>query len=156
MFMRKTTTMRRKLPILLLGGFFFYSQYSIAEMYKWVDDEGNTHYTQSPPPGDVKAKTIKPPPKVNPEHSQKQLQNRQKSLNEARDNRQKAGEEKREREQELEQQRADCEKAKARLASYQRPRVNLVDKDGNPSRATEEQRQAEIARSKDLISKLCK
>lgn len=32
-----------------------------AKMYKWTDDEGNVHYTQTPPP-DREAKTIAPPP----------------------------------------------------------------------------------------------
>jgi len=35
----------------------------LAEMYKWVDDEGQVQYSQSPPPGRP-AQTIKPPPKV--------------------------------------------------------------------------------------------
>ena len=51
---------------------------------------------------------------------------------------------------------AKCEQAKKRLASYQRPRVNLVDKDGNYTVAGEDKRQAEIKKSQDLITKLCK
>ena len=29
---------------------------SAAEYYKWVDDDGVTHYSQEPPPNDIKAK----------------------------------------------------------------------------------------------------
>ncbi|MCG8614453.1 MAG: DUF4124 domain-containing protein, partial [Pseudomonadales bacterium] len=29
-------------------------------MYKWVDEDGNTHYSQSPPPAGVEGTTIKP------------------------------------------------------------------------------------------------
>ncbi len=154
--MRKTTTIARKLPVLLIGTMCLYAQYSLAEMYKWVDDDGNTHYTQSPPPGDIEGKTIKPPPKVNPDQAQKQLKNRQKNLADARDDRLKAVEEKDKEAGELASQRAKCEQARARLASYERPRVNLVDKDGKPSRATEEQRQSELAKSKKSIAELCK
>ena len=124
-------------------------------MYKWVDDEGNTHYTQSPPPGDIEAKTIDPPPKINPDHAKEQLENRQELLQQARDGRHQAVDQKRKEEQDLAGKKAECDKAEARLASYQRPRVNLLDEDGNPSRATEEQRQAELAKSRELIKKLC-
>ena len=62
MFMRKTTRINRKLPILLISCICLSSQLAVAEMYKWVDDEGNTHYTQSPPPGDVEKEIIKPEP----------------------------------------------------------------------------------------------
>jgi hypothetical protein len=156
MFMRKTTTINRKLTVLLLGCVCLSSQHAIAEMYKWLDAEGNTHYTQSPPPGDIEKEVIKPPPKINSELSDKQLENRKKKLTESRDNRLKSKQQKKDEQQDLEKQRADCEKARARLASYQRPRVNVKDKDGNSVRAPEEQRQKEIAKSKDLIAKLCK
>ena len=69
---------------------------------------------------------------------------------------QKSKQQKKDEQQDLEKQRADCGKAKARLASYERPRVNVKDKDGNPARVPEEQRQKEIEKSKELVAKLCK
>ena len=154
--MRKTTTINGKLTVLLLGCVCLSSQHAIAEMYKWVDAEGNTNYTQSPPPGDIEKEVIKPPPKINSELSEKQLENRKKELNESRDSRLESKQQKKEQQQDLEKQRADCGKAKARLASYERPRVNVKDKDGNPARVPEEQRQKEIEKSKELVAKLCK
>ncbi len=150
--MRKTTNFSR---LLLLAAISLNSTVTLAAMYKWVDEDGNTNYTQSPPPGDLKAETIKAPPKINPDHAKKQLEERKKLLQEAGDSRTKAADEKRKAEQVKEQKKADCDKAKARLASYSRPRVNLLDENGNPARATEEQRQAEIAKSRELIAKLC-
>lgn len=141
---------------LIISAFSAFSSVSIAEMYKWVDEEGNTHYTQSPPPAGIKGSTIKPPSKVDSEHASKQLENRQKYVDDARANRHKLTDKKDEDRQSAEKSQAKCEQARARLASYQRPRVNLVDKDGNPNRATEEQRQAEIAKSRKLVSELCK
>jgi hypothetical protein len=35
---------------------------SYAQMYKWVDKDGKTHYTDTPPPSD--AKSVTPPPAV--------------------------------------------------------------------------------------------
>lgn len=154
--MRQTTGINRISAVLLLGSASLCAVCAAAEMYKWIDAEGYTHYTQSPPPGGVEVKTIKPPPNINSEQAEKQLQDRQKLLQAARDDRIKTDELKKDEQNAVEKQRAECEKAKARLASYQRPRVNLLDKDGNPSRATEEQRQAELAKSQELIKKLCK
>ena len=37
---------------------------TFAAMYKWVDEEGNTHYTQQPPPDGIESKTLKPPPAI--------------------------------------------------------------------------------------------
>ncbi len=154
--MRQITRISQISKILLVSSLSLYGHNVLAEMYKWIDDEGNTHYTQSPPPGDIQAKKIKPPPKIDSTQAVEQLQHRQKQLEESRIQRNKTAEQKREKQRELEKQRAECEQAKARLASYERPRVNLLDKDGNPTRATEEQRQAELARSKELVKQLCK
>ncbi|HKK16999.1 MAG TPA: DUF4124 domain-containing protein, partial [Gammaproteobacteria bacterium] len=51
-------------PILLA---LLVSSNALAAMYKWVDENGEVHYTQTPPPGDIQAETIKPPPDVNTE-----------------------------------------------------------------------------------------
>lgn len=142
-------------PVLLISAFILNPSVSFAEMYKWVDEEGNTHYTQSPPPGDIEAKTIKPPPEINSEYEQKQIQGRQELL----DDWQKAREEKKQAElkqqQEAEEKAAKCEQARKRLASYQRPRIMIKDADGNPTRIGEDKRMAELEKSRELVKQLC-
>ncbi len=142
--------------ILLLVVISQYTSVSSAEMYKWVDADGNTHYTQSPPPGDIEGTTVKPPPKIDPDHAKKQLENRQKLLQEVRDSRNKKAEKKNQDKQDAEQRRAACEQSRVSLASYQRPRVNKVDSEGNRVRITEEQRQENIANAKKQVAELCK
>ncbi len=112
-----------------------------AAIYKWVDDEGNTHYTQQPPPEGISQETIKPPAKIDQGATQEQFDQQQKFLDELRKARAKSAEEQQQSLQDAEQKRAECEQARARLASYQRPRVNLVNADGTRSRAPEEQPQ---------------
>lgn len=142
--------------LLLIAIFSLFASASYAGMYKWVDGDGNTHYTQSPPPGDIKGKSIKPPPKVDPEHSRNQLKARQDLLESNRKQRQetaeKAGKEKTETAAGL----AACEKAKAILASFQRPRVNEVDSEGNRVRISEEKRQTNIANAQKKVGESCK
>ena len=141
--------------LLVLAAFSVNTSISVAATYKWVDAEGNTHYTQSPPPGDIKSETIKPPPRVNPEHDKKQAAKRQKLLDDRAENRKNLAAEKQKSEAEKAANKAKCEQARARLASYERPRVNLIDEDGNYTVAPEERRQAEIKKSRELVNKLC-
>ena len=129
---------------------------ALARMYQWVDAQGNTHYTQSPPPDGIEGRVIKPPPVIDSAKAQEQLQNRQQLLDTLREKRINNNQAERQKKQDVDQQKARCEQAKARLASYQRPRVSLIGEDGSPSRATEEQRQAEITRSKEYVRELCK
>ena len=56
---------------------------------------------------------------------------------------------------EREKKQANCETARARLASYAEPRVSFVQDDGSRVRATEEERQQQITKSKELIKEFC-
>jgi hypothetical protein len=47
----------RYLPFLALSGLFLMST-TQAEMYKWTDKNGKIHYTQTPPPADIKGKNM--------------------------------------------------------------------------------------------------
>ena len=58
-------------------------------------------------------------------------------------------------EQETVEKTEKCEQAKKRLASYQRPRVNIKQADGSLRSIPEDKRQAEIKKSEDYIKKLC-
>ena len=62
---------------------------SQAALYKWVDADGNTHYTQNPPSGGIEADVIKPPPRVNTEKASNQLEEEQKYLEEIQEERSK-------------------------------------------------------------------
>jgi len=150
--------MQRRIATQLLCGLLLMTttELSFARMYKWVDADGNTHYTQQPPPEGIEASTIKPPAPIDATQAQEQSQNTQALLKARREARVKNNKAQREKTQATAQQKTRCEQARARLASYQRPRVNLIGKDGSPSRATEEQRQAEIKKSKEYVQKSCK
>lgn len=45
------------MPLLVAGALCLINPVS-AEMYKWTDKNGETHYTQTPPPADAKGKDI--------------------------------------------------------------------------------------------------
>ena len=130
-------------------------QHSLATAYKWVDEDGNTHYTQTPPPGDTPGKAINRPPKVDTEAARGKI----KALTERADKLQADRAEKAEQRQKKLAQEAEqatlCQQARTSRASYERPRVNEVMADGSRRIMGEEERQAGLARAKDLVSKFC-
>ena len=132
-------------------------QHSLATAYKWVDEDGNTHYTQTPPPGGTPGEAInRPLPKVDTEAARSKI----KSLTERADKLQAERNEKAEqRRQQLAQEAEQttlCQQARTSQASYERPRVNEVMADGSRRIMGEEERQAGLARAKALVSRFCK
>ncbi len=141
--------------IVILSGSCMIANIAHAEMYKWVDENGNTHYTQNPPPPNIVPDIIAPPPSINSEAATKKEMSTIEKANKLREERIKKAEDTAKEKSELAQKKAQCEKAKKVQASYERPRVNYVDDDGNRRRATEEERQADLAKAKDEVKKLC-
>jgi hypothetical protein len=54
--------------LLVLGSMLVFTALASAQMYRWVDKDGRVHYTATPPPAGVKARTLQapvaPPPPV--------------------------------------------------------------------------------------------
>lgn len=141
--------------VVILTSSFTIPNISYAEMYKWVDEEGNTHYTEKRPAGNITTETIGPPSSVDTDAAQKTLSDSTKKADKIRDERIKKSEELEKEEQELSQKKEKCEKARKAQASYERPRVNYVDDEGNRRRGTEEERQLDLAKAKENVKKLC-
>ncbi len=139
---------------LIVAGFFL-SLSANAKMYKWVDEDGQVQYSQSPPNSDVKVEEIKPPGKVDTESAQKQLEAQKDRANAFSEKRIEAENETKKAEAEAEQKLKQCEQARARLKSFQRPRVNLLDEDGNRVRAKEEDRLKGLEDAKKYLSDNC-
>lgn len=128
----------------------------VAGTYKWVDEDGNVQYTQTPPPAGIEAETIKPPPKIDTEKALMDLKEQEEKAAKLRQDRLDSAKKEEEAMAELNLQKKNCEMARARLASYDQPMVKFVQEDGTRVRATEEERQAEIAKSQEMIKEFCK
>ena len=140
----------RLLRIYLLAGNAY------AAMYKWVDEDGNVQYTQSPPPAGIEAETIQPPPEVDSAPAIKQMEEQDKQFDEIRKQQQKQADKDAQEAAKVAMQKKNCEMAKSRLESYARPRVKFVQKDDSRVTATEEERQEQIKKSEDMIKEFCK
>ena len=136
---------------------FFVAGNVYAAMYKWVDEEGNTHYSEKPPAGDVEVKTIKPPPKVDTDAAVNAVEERKEAEAEQKESESKSAEEQAKKQQDADLMKANCETARKNLESItDNPRVFTRDEQGNRVRMGEDQRQASIDAAKKDIAEFCK
>ncbi|MDF3867094.1 DUF4124 domain-containing protein [Pseudomonas denitrificans (nom. rej.)] len=128
-----------------------------AQVYKWVDAQGITHFGAQPPEGTDAAtvNTNTAPPKASnfpPPAAAKP------TLPPSTDEKQKAADEK--VRQEVAQQEAEriqqCEKLRTDLAQLKNnPRIRVDDGNGDLRRITEEERQGRIATSEKSLRENC-
>jgi len=134
------------------------SPISHAKLYKWVDADGNTHYTQSPPPDGIATEDVKLPASVNidTEQATKSFEAQQKKQQELSEENEKEEKEQMRQEERAELKKDNCKKAKAKYDNvYNTGRIRAVDEEGNVTRATEEERQRRIADAQGKIEKWC-
>lgn len=128
-----------------------------AQVYKWVDAQGITHFGAQPPEGTDAAavNTNTAPPKASnfpPPAAAKP------ALPPSTDEKQKAADEK--VRQEVAQQEAErvqqCDKLRTDLAQLKNnPRIRVDDGNGDLRRITEEERQGRIATSEKSLRENC-
>lgn len=131
--------------ILLLTAIMIFASSASAGLYKWVDDEGNVHYSQKRP-RDQQYKRLKAPASA-PESSQPLYQStKQKSPSNSVVATETAKNEK---------IRADnCTKAKKNLNSYQIYR-RIRNKDGSVTVIDDKERARQIESAKKAITQFC-
>ena len=128
-----------------------------AEIYKWIDDEGNIHYGEKPPSVNSKesVETIKIRDNVDTQRAAEALNKKSKSLNERSEERKKEKTDELYDKKKLAENKMRCEQAKKQLANYQHPKVNVKESDGAFRALGEEERQAGLKKSEELVKKAC-
>ncbi|HHQ42067.1 MAG TPA: DUF4124 domain-containing protein [Chromatiales bacterium] len=125
-------------------------------VYKWVDEQGVTHYSQTPPAG-VEATPLDVATGAPAGGSAEQaLERYRKVLAPPKAAEEKASAGKVDPAKEAEARARNCKVARERLAILTaRSRILVLRPDGTSERLTEEQRQAEIERMKAIIAANC-
>ena len=131
-----------------------------AEIYKWVDDEGNVHYGEKPPntPTDRAVENIKIKDDVSTSDNQRAnetFKEKSKSLDENRKKRKKEKEDVEIKKEELAKMKAHCEEAKKNLTNYQYPKVSFVEDDGTVRSLGEEERQEGMKEAEKIVGEVC-
>lgn len=132
------------MKILLLAAMMIFTSSAFAGLYKWVDDEGNVHYSQKRPI-DQQYKRLKAPNPA-PENTSPLYQQSSSPKDNDAASVETAKNEK---------ARADkCDKAKKNLSKYQVYR-RMRDKDGNVRVIDDIERAKQIKISQEAISDFC-
>jgi hypothetical protein len=127
-----------------------------AEVYKWIDDQGVTQYSQTPPP-DNQYDAINPDPAPTPDPADAERLRAQREALEARGaERAKQHKESSKSAEESAKRKVECDVLRERLATLENnPRINTYGEGGQVERLTEDKRQADITQLRALIGKDC-
>lgn len=129
-----------------------------AEVFKWVDDEGNVHYGDSAPPEhDVETIRTPPPPS---DAAVTQSLNRLEGLREEVDEREKKRREEKERQEttarEGEARKQRCSQAQRQLAVLDMPRIFQLNGQGQKVYLEDDQRAAKLERARKEVKANCR
>ncbi len=127
-----------------------------AEVYKWVDDQGVTQYSQTPPPNnEYDAVSTDPAPTPDPSVAER-LKAARDALDASGAERAKQQAQARKDSEQAAKRRAECDVLRERLATLENnPRINTYGEGGQVERLSEEKRQADITQLRTLIGKDC-
>ena len=160
-----------KYILLLTGLLTLAAANSHAAIYKWVDEEGNVHYSQEKPTGATNTErmnisgykpedtsTYKKPSLNKKEEGKPDEQAKEGEENQQQDPQAAAPkEEDPMKKMDPKKKKQGCESAKNNLATMQaRGQIRTRDADGNLRYLTEAEKQARIKKSQDIIKKHCK
>lgn len=126
-----------------------------AEIYKWVDENGVTQFSERQPETEAPVATVEIDSSKATD-TRETWQEREAAFAERAETASKAAAERAKAEAEAAAKRANCEAARKRATSLQRPRINEVKEDGTRVRIGEDQRQAEIKKANEAIAEFCK
>lgn len=129
-----------------------------ADVYKWVDAQGQTHYSQTPPPAGQSAKLIETdkPPSVDVESQQKEIESLIQQQAEDKEQQEQRLAKQRQQAQLAEENAKKCKLARHNLQQYQNnPGRRVMDSEGNVTRPSEEDRQEMIKRLQEAVTEFC-
>jgi len=136
---------------------------AIAEMYKYIDENGQVVYTQFLPEAGVETETIRgpAPPPSTAKTSQQNLIDNLVTQAETREDKREAEKKAKQEEARNEQLKQNCKAARSNLEYLQRQAQGqdkrmLVGKDGKPMKMSDAQRQQQIKKAKEIIERDCK
>ena len=131
---------------------------AVAEIYKWVDDQGKVHYSDKPVKQDAQQLNIKTEDINKSKLSQQErLERRQRLLQAYDEDRAKRKEEDSKAEKQQQRLQRECVIAKDRLAQYERSTgLYDLDKEGNRVMLSEKERESVTDRLRQQIKQHCK
>lgn len=152
--------MNKSIALVSIVSASFFSSFLMAQAYRWVDNQGNTVYSQQPPPDDRETKimTPPPPPAESPVEAQEKLDGQIQQLDEAEKKRGMEKEAAAKRRADAKHNQQQCNTARMNLeAINNRPPQTLFQTgDGEYKRFTPDQRAEQIRQANETIKRYCR
>lgn len=126
-----------------------------AELYKWVDKNGVTQYSESPPTDRTGVQTLNLPDTVADPAAVEKLKASVEAVNKLSETRQEDQQLKKQVEEAKAINEENCRRSKALQAAYSVPNALIGQPDGSRQRIDEDTRLKELAKSKDMIKQYC-
>lgn len=134
---------------------------SYAGLTKWVDKDGAVHYSDAPPPEDVKSETvhIRSSDQAAPAsgaRGTKSIYEMERDLNKERKAQEAAEKKAAQKEQEAEAKQRNCAAAQNQLATLRNaPRIATYDAEGNRTIMDDATREDQIRQAEASVSQFC-
>ncbi len=129
-----------------------------AQVYKWVDAEGNVHYGQSRPPGEEAEALEVKPPNVSAEQRALELEKLKLKARLGSENQEPQSDQAGQATPEMPEavRRENCRIARHNMASLvQKRRIVRTDEGGNLVRLDDAEREARLQEAKEQVEKFC-
>ncbi|MCS5710992.1 DUF4124 domain-containing protein [Candidatus Berkiella aquae] len=137
--------------------FLLNTSYSFAQAYRWTDENGQTVYSQEPPPDKAATEIKAPPPPASTVAQEKAAV--QKLIDKEQTAEQKEAELKKAqamKELTAQEKQTNCDKAKEQLSNLQlKTRIKMIGADGQVTMLTPAQKAQEIAKTQEMIKSFC-
>jgi hypothetical protein len=135
---------------------------AFAGLTKWVDSQGVVHYTDGPPPPNVKSQSLNTPstsagiPSASAPAAPKTIYERDAELNKEKKAKEEAEQKAAKKQEEEAQKQRACSQARDQLATLQNsPRIATYNDKGERSVMDDDARQKRIDEAQASISKYC-
>jgi len=150
--------LKRMIGVLLVGSLWGgVMTESTAEMYKWTDANGETVYSQSPPPEGEAEKMKPPPPPPPPVESERAGTIDDSAASKLPPGAPDPKELARRKTEEKQMLTRECEKAKERLTTLESGRnYGMREEGGQVRRLSGEERERQRKEAKQAVDKYCK
>jgi hypothetical protein len=129
---------------------------SYAELHKWIDANGDVHYSDTPPPPGVKVETITTHASRGPSTPEKSFVEQAADINKANKKKEEAAKTEAEKQKEAQARQQDCEQARNRLMTLKTaPRIATVNDKGERTIMDDATRQKQMEEANAAVSKYC-
>ncbi|MGH6634710.1 MAG: DUF4124 domain-containing protein [Gammaproteobacteria bacterium] len=141
---------------MLVWAFALSSQSMGAGIYKWVDEQGNVQYTQTPPPDKPATRFETRPEPVDTEGALEKLKQQKDKSDAFFKERDTQAKEQEKSEQEAAQRSENCARARENLKKLETTnRLFRTNEQGERVKMTDEDRQAGMSTAKSQIEEFC-